>query len=156
MATGDVKWFRRALLDLGTGVHNLSTATLRLGIVTTAVVPTVDTADPRWGAGGSTNFSTNQVATGGTSYTGPVALGTVTWTQVSNIPTLRAANVSLAQDASGFTNGAYGIIYNDTAAGKQALGWVEISAGGSASLVSGPIVIDWNGANGDIFTITQA
>ncbi len=156
MATGDVRWFRRALLDLGEKLHDLSSDTFRLGIVTTATAPTVDTADPRWGAGGTTNFSTNQVATGGTSYTGPQLLGSVTWTQVSNIPTFRAANVSLAQDASGFTNGAYGIIYNDTDAGKRALGWVEISAAGSASLVSGPIVIDWNGANGDIFTITQA
>jgi len=156
MAVGDVRWFRRALLDLGEKIHDLSSDTYQLGIVTTTTVPTVDTADPRWGSGGTTNFSTNQVATGGTSYTGPQTLTSVTWTQVSNIPTFRAANVSLAQDASGFTNGAYGIIFNNTAAGKQCLGWVELSAAGAASLVSGPIVIDWSGASGDIFTITQA
>lgn len=156
MATGDVKWFRQALLDLGEKLHDLSSDTFRLGIVTSAVAPSTTTADPRWGAGGGTNFSTNQVATGGTSYTGPQLLGSVTWTLVSNVPTFRAANVSLAQDASGFTNGAYGIIYNDTDAGKRAIGFVEISAAGAASLVTGPIVIDWNGATGDIFTITQA
>lgn len=156
MATGDIKWFAQALLDLGKKLHDLSTETIKLGIVTTATVPTLATADPRWGAGGSTNFSSSQVATGGTSYTGPVTLASVTWTIVSNVPTLRAANVSLAQDASGFTNGAYGIIYNDSDAGKRCLGFVELSSTGSISLVAGPLVTDWNGVNGDIFTITQS
>lgn len=155
MATGDVKWFRQALLDLGEKLHDLSSDTFKLGIVT-GVTPSTTTADPRWGSGGTTNYSSSQVATGGTSYTAPQTLGSVTWTLVSNVPTFRAANVSLAQDASGFTNGGYGIIYNDTDSGKRALGFVEISSTNAASLVAGPIVIDWNGANGDIFTITQA
>lgn len=156
MATGTVKWFVQALLDLGEKLHDLSSDTFKLGIVTTATVPTLSTADPRWGAGGTTNFSSSQVATGGTSYTGPITLTSVTWTLVSNVPTFRAANISLAQDASGFTNGAYGIIYNDTDAGKRCIGFVEISSGGSASLVAGPIVVDWSGANNDIFTLTQS
>lgn len=156
MATGTVKWFAQALLDLGEKIHDLSSNTFKLGIVTNATAPSLSTADPRWGAGGTTNFSSNQVATGGTSYTGPQTLGSVTWTLVSNVPTFRAANVNLAQDASGFTNGAYGIIYNDTDAGKRAIGFVEISATGAASLVAGPVVIDWNGATGDILTLTQS
>lgn len=155
MATGDVKWFRQALLDLGTKKHNLGTDTFRLGIVT-GVTPLTTTADPRWGAGGTTNYSSNQVATTGTSYTGPIALAGVTWTLVSNVPTFRANVVTLAQDASGFTNGAYGIIYNDTNAAKEAIGFVEISASNAASLVTGSITIDWSGATNDIFTITQA
>jgi hypothetical protein len=159
MATGDVSWFRQALLDVGLKVHNLETDTLRIGIVTSTTTPTATTADPRWGAGGTTNFSTNQVATGGTSYTGPKLLeissggaGTQTFTLVSNVPTLRADIITLAQDAAGFTNGRWGIIYNDTAAGKNALGFVDL--GSDRSLVTGQLVIDWNGATNDILTIT--
>lgn len=157
MAAGDITWFRQALLDLGKKVHDLSADTLKLGIVKSAansgIDPTATTADPRWGAGGTTNLSSSQVATGGTSYTGPQTLGSVTWTLVSNEPFLRAAVVSLAQDASGFTNGRWGIIYNDTAAGKQALAFVDL--GGDKSLAAGGLSIDWNGASNDILKITS-
>lgn len=155
MATGTVKWFDQGLLDIGSKKHNLGSDTLKLGIVT-GVTPAHTTADPRWGAGGTTNYSSSQVATGGTSYTGPQTLASVTWTIVSNVPTLRAANVTLNQDASGFTNGGYGIIYNDTSAGKEALGFIELSSTNALSLVTGQVIIDWSGASGDILTLTQS
>lgn len=72
MATGDVTWFDQALLDLGKKIHDLSTDVLKLGLVTSTVTPSATTADPRWGAGGGTNLSTNAVATG-TAWTGPVS-----------------------------------------------------------------------------------
>jgi hypothetical protein len=156
MATGTIKWFAQGLLDLGNKIHNLSSDVLKLGIVTTATVPTLSTAAPHWGGTGTTNFATNQVGTGGTQYTGPKTLASVTWTSVSNVPTLRATDISMAQDASGFTTGAYGIIYNDTDANKRALGFIEINASGTASLVSGSLTIDWQGAGTDILTITQS
>jgi hypothetical protein len=59
-------------------------------------------------------------------------------------------------DASGFTTGAYGIIYNDTDTNKRALGFVELSSGGTLSLVAGGVTIDWGGAGTDILTITQS
>jgi len=156
MATGTIKWFAAGLLDLGNKVHNLSSDTLKLGIVTTGTVPAVSTAAPHWGGTGTTNFASTQVATAGTSYTGPKTLASVTWTNVSNVPTLRATDISMAQDASGFANGAYGIIYNDTDANKRALGYVELSSAGALSLVAGAVTIDWGGAGTDILTITQA
>jgi hypothetical protein len=153
MATGNIKWFAQALLDLGNKIHNLGSDTLKLGIVTTTTVPAISTAAPHWGGTGTTNFATNQVATG-TGYTGPVTLTTPTWTTVSNVPTFRADIVTIPQDASGFTNGAYGIIYNNTDANKRALGFVELSASGAAGIVSGNLVIDWSGATNDILTLT--
>jgi hypothetical protein len=156
MATGTVKWFAQALLDLGNKIHDLDGDTLKLGIVTTTTVPALSTAAPHWGGTGTTNFATNQVGTGGTSYTAPVTLTTKTWSIVSNVPTFRADVITLAQDASGFTTGAYGIIYNDTDVNKRAIAFVEISSAGTASLVSGQLVIDWNGATNDILTITQS
>lgn len=158
MAVGDIVWFDQALLDLGSKKHNLGSDTLKLGIVKSAanggVDPAATTSDPRWGAGGSTNLSSSQVATAGTSYTGPQTLASVTWSLVTGVATLRAAVVTLAQDASGFTNGRWGIIYNDTSSGKEALAYVDL--GTDRSLANGALTIDWYSASNDILTLDQA
>lgn len=158
MAAGDIKWFAAGLLQLGSKVHNLTSDVLKLGIVTSATVPGIDTAVPAWGAGGSTNFSTNQVGTGG-GYTGPITLASVTFTEIGSapkVPTLRATDVVIPQNASGFANGAYGIIYNDTDASKRALGYVEISSAGAASIVSGSLTLDFQGAGTDMLRLTPS
>lgn len=157
MAQGDIHWFADALVALGNGKFNLSTDVLKIGIVNNTTAPVVGTAVPHWGGTGTTNFATNQVAVTGTSYTGPKVLTTVTWADFGRVgPKLRADIVNLAQDAAGFTNGAYGVIYDDTNANKLALGWVELSSTGAESLVAGPVSIDWNGATNDILAITAA
>lgn len=143
MAQGDIKWFAQGLHDLINKVHG-PTDDYRLGIVTTATVPAVNTTAPHWGGTGTTNFATNQVGTGGTSYTGPVDLAGVAAALTATGFTLGFDAVSLAQDASGFTDGAYGIVYNNTDANKRAIGYVEIDSGGAASLVAGPITITFN------------
>lgn len=155
MATGDIKWFQQGLLDLGNKIHNLSSDTLQLGIVTTTTVPSMSTTAPHWGGTGTTNFATNQVSTGG-GYTGPIALASVTWTNVSGVLTLRATDVVVPQNASGFANGAYGIIYNNTDANKRALGYIELSSAGTLSIVSGSATIDFQGAGTDILRITPS
>jgi hypothetical protein len=149
MARGDIHWFNRALLDMGKKLHDLSADTLKLGIITNGVTPDVNTADPRWGAGGSTNLSSSQVATG-TGYAGPITLTGTSWAQQSNIPTLRAAVVTVPQDAAGFSNGYWGVIYNDTDPGKRAIAYVDL--GGPVGIVNGPLTADWNGANNDVLT----
>lgn len=156
MATGTIKWFAAGLLHLGDKEIDLGADTLKLGIVTTATVPAVSTAIPHWGGTGTTNFATNQVSTGGTQYTGPLTLASVTWTNVANVPTLRATDIAMTIDASGFTNGAYGIIYDDTHASKLALGYIELSSAGTLSLVAGAVTIDFGGAGTDILTLTQS
>ena len=156
MAQGTVKWFAQGLMDIMNKLHDWDTDTIKLGIVTTATVPAIDTAAPHWGGTGTTNFATNQVGTGGTSYTGPQTIGSKSTTLVTGGVELRAGNISLAQDASGFTTGAYGIIYNDTDTNKRALGYIELSSAGAASLVAGPVAIDWNGANNVVFNILQS
>lgn len=151
MATGDVTWFDQALLDLGKKIHDLSTDVLKLGLVTSTVTPSATTADPRWGAGGGTNLSTNAVATG-TAWTGPVTLASVAWTIVAGTPTLSAAYpAQIAQDGAGFTNARWGIIYNDTAAGKQALCFIDL--GSDRSIVTGPLSITFNASG--VLTLNQ-
>jgi hypothetical protein len=155
MASGDITIFQQARLNLGKGVFDLSADTLKLGIIKSAANsghdPSSSDADPHWGGSGTTDLSASQVATGGTSYAGPVTLTSTSFTLVSGVPTLRADVVSLSQDASGFTNGRWGILYDDTDANKRAIAFVDL--GGDQSLVAAGLNIDWNGATNDILTL---
>ena len=153
MATGNIKWFGDGLLAITKKAMDLSTDTLNMGIVTTATVPTVSTAVPHWGGTGTTNFATNQVSTGG-GYTGPITLASVTVTQTGGVVTLKATDIVIPQNASGFSNGAYGILYDNTDASKRAFGFIELSAAGSASIVTGSLTIDFQGSGTDVLTIT--
>lgn len=155
MAAGDIKWFAQALLDLGNKIHNLSSDALQVGIITNAVPPTIGAVAPHWGGTGTTNFATNQVGTGG-GYTGPMALAGVTWSSVSNVPTLRATDPVIPANASGFSNGAYAIIYNNTDANKRALAFIELSSAGAVSIVSGSYTIDFQGAGTDVLRLTAS
>ncbi len=143
MATGDFKWFAQGLHDLGNKIHDLDSDDWRMGIVTTANVPTVNESAPHWGGTGTTNFATNQVATG-TAYTGPIVLTSEAWTLTATGAAMDVADISIAQDAGGFSNGAWGIVYNNTDANKRAIGFVELSSGGTLSNVSGAITITIN------------
>jgi len=105
MAQGDIVIFDTAILNLVTDWDDGDT--FNFGIVDNTTVPTRDTAAPHWGGTGTTNFATNQVSTGGTAYTGPVALAGNSFTEA-------AANTfrfdfnditQIAQDASGVTVG---------------------------------------------------
>lgn len=154
MARGDIKWFAQALHDLGNKIHDMDGDDFRLGIVNNSTAPTVDTAAPHWGGTGTTNFATNQVGTA-TAYTGPIVLATEQWALIAGGPRWRVTgDVTIAQDAGGFTTGYWGIIYNNTDANKRAIGYVDL--GGPVGNQSGPITIEWNGANQDVLSLTQS
>lgn len=154
MARGDIKWFAQALHDLGNKIHDLDADDYRMGIVTNATVPGIDTAAPHWGGTGTTNFATNQVATG-SGYTGPLVLATEAWTLVAGGPRFRVStDASVTLDAAGFSNGYYGIVYNNTDANKRAICYIDL--GGPVGNVAGPIDFQWNGANQDVLSLTQS
>ena len=155
MAVGDVKWFAQGLTDLGNKQHALGSDVLKLGLINSTVTPTVGTLGPHWGGTGTTNLATNQVTTGTSYPTGGNALSTVNWTNVGNtVPTLRAAAAVIAQDASGFTDARWGIIYNSTDANKRAIAYIDL--GSARSIQAGSLTLDWSGATDDILTITQS
>lgn len=161
MAAGDIKWFASALLKLGQEGIQMDSDTLKVALITDAVTPALDTANPCWGAGGSTNLSTNEVTAGGVYSAGGALLqissggaGSQTWTAVSNAPTLRADPVTWAQNASNPTDARWGIIWDDTATDKACLGFVDL--GSVRNLSTGALTIDWNGADNDILRITQS
>jgi hypothetical protein len=153
MARGDIKWFAQGLYDLANKIHDLDSDDLRLGIVTNATVPAINTAAPHWGGTGTTNFATNQVPTG-TAYTGPIALTESLALTAAGVD-FRLTDVTIAQDAGGgFTTGYWGIIYNNTDANKRALGYIDL--GGPIGNVAGPIPFEWNGATNDVLRLAQS
>lgn len=149
MAQGDVVVFAQAKLDIGLEVHQLETDTVKLGLVTSVTTPTETISDPRWGAGGGTNFSTTQVTPGGNYSTGGPAIANNTYTLASATATFDGDNISITQNASNPTNARWGIGYNDTAAGKQAIFYLDL--GGTTDLTAGDLTITWNASG--IFTL---
>jgi hypothetical protein len=150
MAAGDIVIFNEFKEDVGQKIHNLSSDTFKLGLVTNAVTPAATTADPRWGAGGSTNLSSSQVTPGGNYSSGGPALASSTWSETSGTATFDAADVSIALNASNPNNARWGIIYNDTSAGKEAVAFVDL--GGVTDLSAGAFWITWNASG--IFSFT--
>ncbi len=152
MAAGDFKWFAQGLHDLGNKIHDLDSDDWRMGLVTSTTTPAVNTSAPHWGGTGTTNFATNQVGTGGTSYTGPIVLTSEAWALNATGAAMDCADISLAQDASGFTNARWGIVYNHTDANKRAVGFVDL--GSDRSIVTGSLAI--NMAVAGILALSQS
>jgi len=152
MAAGDFKWFAQGLHDLGNKIHDLDADDFRMGIITSATTPAVNTAAPHWAGTGTTNMSTNQVVTTGTSYTAPLVLASEAWALTATGAAMDVADITLAQDASGFTNGRWGVVYNNTDANKRAIGYLDL--GSDRSLVAGSVTITMNVSG--ILSLAQA
>lgn len=145
MAQGDVTFFDQALVDVMEKLHDLESDDLRVALLTNAVTPTAADADPRYGAGGGTNYATSEVAAGGNYVAGGAAIANPAVTLTGGLAMFDGDDVSWAQHASNPTNATWGLIYNNTDAGKRALGFVDL--GGAFNMTTGPLSIAWN-ANG--------
>lgn len=148
MAAGDVVVVDQFLADIGLKIHNLNTDTVNLGLITSSTTPTASTSDPRWGAGGGTNWSTNQVTAGGNYSSGGPDIVNV-YSQTSGTATFDATDVSITQNASNPTNARWGIGYNTTASGKQVIFYLDL--GTAIDLSAGDFSVTWNASG--IFTI---
>lgn len=145
MAAGDITLFHEYSDDLGLKIHNLNTDTIKLGVIKSAANggddPAAADADPRWGAGGSTNFATAEVTPGGNYTTGgPDTVNT--WAESAGTATLDGTDISIAQNASNPTNARWGILYNDTSAGKECIAFVDL--GSDFDMTTGDLAINWN------------
>lgn len=152
MAAGDVVFFDQFLVDVQEKMHDLETDTIKLGLVTSAVTPSATTADGRWGAGGTTNFSSNQVTPGGNYATGGPAIANNAVTLTGGAAVFDGDDISITQNASNPTNARWGIIYNDTDAGKRAIGYVDL--GTDINLSTGNFSVTWNASG--ISSLNQA
>jgi hypothetical protein len=142
MAQGDVVVFAKHKQDIGLKLHELETDAFNLGLVTNVVTPTETTSDPRWGAGGGTNLSSNQVTPGGNYSTGGPLIANNTWTLSSGTVTFDGDNISILQNAGNPTNARWGIGYNNTDAGKRAGFFLDL--GSVTDLTLGDLSVTWN------------
>ena len=147
MAQGDFTLFEEFSRELGEEIHNLASDTLKLGIIDNNTPPTAADATPRWA-----DYVGDEVTDAGGYTANGITLTGVTWTEAAGVSTLDdTGNIALSQDGSGFTDAYWGILFNDTAAADQAIGFLEL--GGAVSEQAGPVNINW-GASG-IFTISD-
>ncbi len=145
MAQGDLTVFEEFAEMVGEEVFDFESDTLKLGIVDNTSPPGESDATPAWA-----DYSANEVSTAGGYPAGGVTLTSVTFTEAGGVATLDAANIQIAQNGSGFTDGYWGILYDDSSSDDRAIAYLEL--GGPVSEQAGPININWNSAG--ILTIT--
>ena len=137
MARGDLTVFEEFTKSTGSEEHNFSSDVLKLGIVDNTLTPVASMATPTWG-----DYSAGEVTSAGGYTTGGETLSDVTWTEAAGVATLDASNVSLVQNASGFTDAYWGILYNSTNGTGMAIGFVELD--GPVSEQVGPFLVAWH------------
>jgi len=127
--------------------------TIKMGIITNAQTPNITDSDPRWGAGGTQNYSTAEVTPGGNYSAGGISLAGTTSTLSGAVASLNATSpISLAANASNPTGAFWGIFYDSTDAGKHVFGFIDL--GGSLSLVNG-LNININGVSSGTQALLQ-
>ena len=115
--------------------------TIKVAIVDNTTVPATTTADPCWGAGGSTNMSTGE-QTGGSYTAGGLTLSNVAVTNSGGTIYIDFDDpAGWAQNGSNPTTVYYGIIYSDTATNKNCIGWVDLDGPWDAQ--TGALSITW-------------
>ncbi len=156
MAAGDFTVFNELTISLGEKKINLETDTIKLALIDNVITPLVDTATPTWDGTSSQDYDGNEVApidgveyvAGGVTISGPELIRAAAVATFDDDD----SNISIAQDAGGFTNARWGILYSDTATAKNAIGFLDLGA--VVSQVAGTLAINWNASG--ILTITRS
>ncbi|MEM8735333.1 MAG: hypothetical protein AAGG44_13965 [Planctomycetota bacterium] len=137
MAAGDVTIFEEFTQQLGAEQHDFASDVIKLGLIDNTLTPLANIATPTW-----TDYSANEVSAAGGYVAGGLTLSSVTWTELAGIATLDADDIALVQNAGGFADAYWGILYNDTNGTDMAFAFVELAA--PTSEVAGPVNINWN------------
>jgi len=115
--------------------------TLKCAIVDNTIVPATTTADPTWGAGGTTNLSANEQS-GGNFTAGGLTLASPAVTNNGGVIELDFGDpATWSVNASNPTTCFWGIIYSDTATNKNCIGYVDL--GGTFDATTGDLTITW-------------
>ncbi len=144
MARGDVTVFNVAKGKMLDGDW-ASSDHFYCAICDNTAAPAADTATP-------TLSDFTEVGTSGTYVAGGTDLGALSALVTESGGTMTfdsTTNPTWAQNASNDTDAYWGIIYNYTDAGKDALAFVDL--GGPVDMSAGDLTITWNGSG--IFTI---
>lgn len=142
MAQGDIVWFDQGLVDLGKKLHDLNADEFKLALTDGTTTPLVTTADPRWGAGGTTNFAAEEVTPGGTYSAGGIIVPSTSFILTGGLGKFSGDNISWTQNVSNPTDATWAILYNNTDADKRCLLFIDI--GGAFDMRTGPLIVNWN------------
>jgi len=145
MARGDITVFDEAKATMIEGDW-ASTDDFYCAILDNTTTPTAATATPVFG-----DFT--EVGAAGTYVANGTNLGalSVLVTEAAGVMTFDSTtNPSWAQNASNDVDAYWGLIYNFTDAGKDAVAFVDL--GGPVDMTAGDLTINWPA--GGIFTIT--
>lgn len=138
MAAGDTHIQAKFVsnMSLTTPAALWATNTIKAGFITSSTTPSITDSDPRWGAGGSQNYSTNEVTPGGSYSAGGVTITSPASSLSGAVTSLTATSpLSVAANASNPTNARWIVYYDSTDAGKHVFGYTDL--GGVVSLVPG-------------------
>ena len=129
-----------------TGLASLwATNVVKMGIITNVAPPAITDSDPRWGAGGTQNYATNEVTPAGNYAAGGITVTSPTSTLAGAVTSLNVTSpITLAANAANPTGAYWGVFYDSTDAGKHVFGYMDL--GGPLSLVPG-LQINVNGVS---------
>lgn len=143
MANGDVTVFDEAKLAMWNGTHDLDSDSFKCAILDNTTTPAAGDTTPALA-------DYTQVGSAGTYVSGGTAV-TVSLTEAAGTVTYDlTTNPSWALDALNDTDAFWGLIYNDTNVGKEAIAFLDL--GGAFDMSAGALTATWN-ANG-LFTVT--
>jgi len=152
MAQGTLLLFHEFSESIGDGRLDLDTDNFFCALVDT--IPAVTDPIPTWGAGGSTDLSLLEVS--GTNYTPGGEALTEVWSQTTGTATFDStANPSWTQNGAGPADVRAAVIYSDTAANKDAIGFIDMTVDAGTtplSLIDADIDITFNASG--IFTLS--
>lgn len=145
MARGDLTVFEELAYQVAMEMHIWDTDVLKLGIIDNTTPPTAADGTPTW-----SDYVGNEVATTGNYTANGETIGNVSWNEANGVGTLDGDPVVISQHGSGFTDGYWGIVYNDTEATDAAICFIEL--GGPVSEQDGDVTITFHASG--ILTIT--
>ena len=115
---------------------------IKCALITVATTPSITDVNPTWGAAGI-NYSTNEVAAAGNYTAGGTNLTSPGVSISGAVTSLNATSpISWVANAANPVNARWAIVYDNTTANKEVLGFIDLGA--VTSLVPG-LQINING-----------
>ena len=152
MARGDLTVFEEAKAYMIDGDFG-STDTIKLALITNAVVPTAADAVPGINAGATTTYT--ECTAGGNYTAGGETLDTLAnmVTEAAGTMTFddTGASVTWTQNGASPTDAYYAVVYNSSDTGlERAFCFIDLA--GPIDMTAGDLTVTWNASG--IFTIT--
>ncbi|MEY2854667.1 MAG: hypothetical protein RL030_1799, partial [Pseudomonadota bacterium] len=132
MAAGDTKkmanYVEGEVNNTLTAIWSTASA-IKVALVTATLTPNNADSFPTWGAGGTQNYSTNEIAATGAYVAGGVTLTGCTVVQTGSQVFLNC-NSPLTWAANGASpvNARWAIVYNNTTTNKEVIGYIDLGA----------------------------